>query len=130
MDTRSPLNSLVIRVDDFDEEQLAELLEGRVNIDREGGDLHFAPGVHEEYTIRQRAVLALLGQAAQNCLGDDPEGGLTPKEIEELLGVNGNSLRPALKKLADGGVAVRDEEGQYSIPPYALDEAADELGGE
>lgn len=129
MSKKSPLHDLVVDPDDFDQERLAEILRGRVNLAPESETIRFTPGTRAELTIREGAVLCVLAQEALSILDDDVERGLEPREVAELLNAKGNSVRPELKTLVEDGICVRQEDGSYTIPPFAIEDAANLLEG-
>ena len=79
-------------------------------------------------TTRQTAV-ALLYQRAAHELGYAERPGASPSEIAESTGINHNTVKTAVRKLDDTGIAKNDG-GVYSIPPYSFEAAEDIIQGE
>lgn len=122
-----PLEAVVINAR-VDRARLAKALRGWARIDPQGNLIRFVPDAKQMGTIKQLILVALLGQMAIKLLNDQQEEGLTPSEMAQCTGVNGSSLRPQLKALADGGVVLKDDHGKYVVPSHAFDRALVMLG--
>ena len=126
---RDPLSRLVVDAAEVNRELLARLLQSKVRVDPSRGTFSFLGGLRQGVTARELVVTALLAQQAVHLLDSRHPVGLAPRDIETCTGVQGGTLRPVLKRLADHGLVRRDEAGAYSIPGYALDDVAAELQG-
>ena len=125
---QDPLVALVVDAHKVDRATLASALGSWARIDTRENLIRFMPGAREKATIKQRILVALLGQMAIKLLNDEHEEGLKPTELEKWTGAKGSSLRPQLKVLADGGVVSKNRAGGYVVPPEAFDLAVATLG--
>ena len=123
-----PLAALVVDAYEVDRATLASALHGWARIDTREKLIRFVPGAREKATIKQRILVALLGQLALGLLNNEQEGGLRPMQLEQWTSAKGSSLRPQLKALADDGVVSKSGDGRYVVPPEALDLAVATLG--
>lgn len=128
MEEKSPLETLVADSSAVDEQRLTDILYGRVNLDPGAGDIRFLPGVQDSLTIREGVVVTLLAQQGLHQLNPEVPAGLTPKALSDRIGAKGASVRPMLKELREGGVLVKNEDGEYVVPAYSLGEAEAMLG--
>ena len=106
-----------------DREALGTALVGWARIDPRENLIRFMPDTKEKATIKQRIIVALLGQMAIKLLNDEQAEGLSPSELEKCTGAKGSSLRPQLKVLADGGIVNKNRDGKYVVSPAAFDRA-------
>ena len=123
-----PLAALVVSARSVDRERLARTLDSWARIDPHENLIRFMPGAKEKGTIKQLILVALLGQMAIKLLNDQQEEGLTPSGLAQCTGVNGSSLRPQLKALADGGIVLKNDRSKYVVPSHAFDGALVMLG--
>lgn len=126
---QDPLEALVVDAHSVDRDRLAQALKGWARIDPEQSLIRFLPGAKDEATIKQLTLVALLGQKAIHLLKDEQEEGLTPSELAHYTGVKGSSLRPQLKRLADGGIVLKNGGGRYVVPAHSFDRVVAMLGG-
>lgn len=129
MKTADPLEALVIDTREVDRDRLASILDGRVGVDPEQGTIRFRPGVKEDLTIRQLALIALLAQQALHLLDEEHPEGLKPSVMAEVTGVQGNSLRAKLSQLAAEDLVYKNGEDRYVVPDHAFDAVERELEG-
>ena len=122
-----PLTRLVLNEAEVDRELLASALEGLIRLDLGQGAIAFQAGVRAGLSKRQIVLTALLARKALHLLAAEHAEALRPQAIEFLTGVKGNTLRPILKQLADGGLVRRDDSDGYFVPPYAVEQAAHQL---
>lgn len=127
MSTVDPLDALVIDTREVDRERLASILEGRVGVDPAEGTIRFRPGVKSDLTIRQVALMTLLGQQALHLLDAEQPEGLKPAEIAEIGGVQGNSLRAKLSQLVADDLVYKNGDDLYVVPDHAFDAVEREL---
>jgi len=124
--TNDPLARLVVDEREVNREVLATALENRVRLDLQRGTFTFLHGVRDRLNAHSSVVTALLAQQALHLLDGRHAPGLAPHEIEACTGIPGGTLRPVLKRLADGGL-VRKIDKAYTVPGYALEQLAGEL---
>lgn len=121
-----PLSRLVADETEVNRELLAKALENKVRIDPKAGAVTFKPGVRDQIGAKGTVITILLARKALSLLSGEFSEGLAPRDLEELVGIRGNTLRPILKRLTDAGLVVR-RGGHYLIPNYALDDVANEI---
>ena len=114
-----PLLELVADTREINRGRLKDLLKGRVWIDRETETVHLVPEERSERDAKRSVLLALLGQKALALLVPEQVDAITPKALEEVTGLKGNTVRPLLKRLAQDRWIVRRAEG-YAILNAAL----------
>jgi len=118
-DRLDPLRALVVDAQRFNREKLAEVLKGRVWLDLQTASVHLAPEARPSLSSVKAVLLALLGQKALSLLDEKLSEAMSPKVLEEVTGLVGNTVRPVLKKLREEGLVVRREQG-YAIHNPAL----------
>lgn len=123
-----PLDELVIDSGQIDRRRLVDLLRGRVWLDPQARRFVFDPGVRQSTTLQQRIILALLAQKALSLKveGEELSDAMSPKDFETKLGEKGNSIRPAIKRLADEGL-IFSVEGGYTVPAHVMDRLTEVL---
>jgi len=124
-----PLNRLLADEIGVNRELLATTLEDKVRIDRNRASFTFLPGMRAQLGTRGTILTALLARKALFLLGADVVEAAEPRDIELISGVKGNTLRPALKQLADRGLVRKNDDG-YVVPDFALEDVALGLGEE
>ena len=125
-----PLARLVADESEMNREVLASVLADKVRLDLGRGSFTFLQGVRARLGGRGLVVTALLAQQALHLLQDRHPAGLAPRELEFTTGIPGGTLRPILKRLADRGLARKDETGVYTVPGYVLEDVAREFNEE
>jgi len=115
----SPLQGLVVDGDAIRDEILAGLLRDRVQLAAPNGIVFRSTAV--PLSVRSRVLIGILGGAALHRLGHRRFVSVSPKELEDLIGVPGGTVRPALRELVSRRL-VRAENGRYQIPSYAIDD--------
>lgn len=126
---QDPLDELVVDARSVDRDRLAQALKSWARIDPGENLIRFLPGAKDEATIKQLTLVALLAQKAIHLLKDEEEEGLTPSELAHCTGAKGSSLRPELKKLADGGIVLKNSGGRYVVPAHSFDRVVAMLEG-
>ena len=115
-----PLMELVADTRKINRDRLKEMLLGRVWLDIDAATVHLVPEERNERSKKEAVLLALLGQKALSLLKPEKiADAMTPKVLEEVTGLKGNTVRPLLKRLSGEGLIVRRMEG-YSIHNAAL----------
>jgi len=118
-----PLQALVVDTRQVSRENLAAILKDRVMLDLQTASVHLVPEAREQFGAREVVLLALLGQKALSLLKTDEVDAISPKELAEITGVKGNTVRPLLMRLAEEGLVVRRAEG-YGVHNAAIHLAA------
>lgn len=127
MTTTDPLSRLEADEGEVNREFLASALESYIRLDSSRGTFAFLNGARARLNTRGRAMAALLAQKALHLRRSELPVSLEPKGITERTGVQGGTLRPILKAFADRGLVRREERGTYSVPNYAIEDAAELL---
>ena len=106
------LQDLVINNKQISTELVENLLKGRVELIQEGKKVSLTKeGMR--LSNKSRVLLFLIGGKAWELL-DTEVWNSTPGDMQEFLGIPGNTLRPILKELADS-FFVKSEKGKYQI---------------
>ncbi len=125
MSDQSSLEDLLVDEEQLNEELLANTVGEYVNIGKDSGDL-IPDEAYNDLTAREKVVVALLAQKARSELDMAEEEWLSPSDLSELSGVKKGTIYPAVRDLADDGVA-RDKDGEYMIPSVKVEEAKEYL---
>ncbi|GEM_PF-3430077 len=106
------LQDLVINNKQISTELVENLLKGRVELVQEGKKVSLT---REGMRLpkKGRVLLFLVGGKAWEFL-DDGAWSVSPGDMQEFLGIPGNTLRPILKELADK-YFVKSEKGKYQV---------------
>jgi hypothetical protein len=120
-----PLQELFADNQAANKDVLAEVLRDRVKLDK-SGTFSFRPGVRASLGGSRTVLVAILARKALALTIDGFSEAVTPKNLEQLSGVRGGSLRPILKRFAARGLLLR-QGGAYVVPNFALEDAASEL---
>jgi hypothetical protein len=120
--SNNPLSALVIDSPAATTEQLAETLRGRVRIDPASRSVFIED---DKMDARQRVLLALLGWQALAMLAEKDASttshsawALTPREITEIAGLPGGTVRRTLRELLAERFVQQDD--GYFVPVAAL----------
>ena len=106
------LQDLVIDSEQISSELIENLLKGRVELIQEGKRINLTKdGVN--LSNKGRILLFLAGGKAWNLLSGE-DWTTSPGKMQEHLGIQGNTLRPLLKELADNFL-VKSEKGKYQV---------------
>lgn len=121
MEKDDPLKELLVDEGEVNREVLATTLKRFVRIGKQGAIILTVEGAG--LNSERRIIAILLARKAMVELGliSDSEG-LTPSGLESATGIQGGTLRPALKRLR-GRRLVAQAKGAYFVPNYALEEA-------
>jgi hypothetical protein len=118
-----PLQSLVVDAQQISRDRLAELLRGKVLLDLQTATVHLVPEARTKMGARPAVLLALLGKKALSLLKSDAIDAMSPKDLADVTGVRGNTVRPILMRLADEGLVIRRGKG-YAVHNAALHRVA------
>ncbi len=114
-----PLQALVVDTRQVNRDALAGILKGRVVLDLELETVNIVREARDPISARHAVLLALLGRKAMSLLKSEVVDAISPKELEEITGVKGNTIRPIVRRLADEGLIVRRPKG-YTVHNAAL----------
>lgn len=128
MKNETILKELVIKEGEVNEKLLLEILKPYIRIEEGTGDL-IPTEKFSELSNEKKVIIGFLYSKAKTRLGFSQSEKLKPRELESLLGMKGNTLRPILKRLKDNRVIRVDKEG-YWLPNIYLTKAKELLGGE
>ena len=118
-----PLQILVADAQQVNRDALAAVLKDRVMLDLQLGSVHLVRKPGASIGARQAILLALLGRKALSLLKASEVDAISPKDLVEITGVKGNTVRPLLIKLSEEGLVVRRAEG-YAVHNAAIHLAA------
>ena len=118
-DKADPLMALVVDTKQINREKLAEMLKGKVLLDLRSDTFLLQPEAKARSSARQAVLLSLLAEKALSLLKDTLPDSLSPKELEGVTGLKGNTIRPILGRLSKEGLIIRVQEG-YTIHGSAL----------
>jgi DNA-binding transcriptional ArsR family regulator len=121
----NPLRRLLVKEENLNEKLLVETLKPYILIEENTGEL--VP--MDNFTIlpaEGKIIIAFLYLKAKKRLNFSQSEKLKPKDIESLLGLKGNTIRPILKKLKEMQLVKADEEG-YWLPNVSLPRAKEIL---
>jgi len=114
-----PLMALVVDTRQISREKLAEMLKGKVLLDLQTETFLLQPEAKARSSARQAVLLSLLARKALSLLKEGLIDALSPKELADLTGHKGNTIRPVVRRLSSEGLIVRRPEG-YTIHGSAL----------
>lgn len=69
---------------------------------------------------KQKVLVIFIAIKALFMLGKREDDKASPKELEKLTGLKGNTIRPILKKLHDKRIILRDIKGKYFVPATSI----------
>ena len=114
-----PLMALVVDTRQISREKLAEMLKGKVLLDLQTETFLLQPEAKARSSARQAVLLSLLARKALSLLKEGLVDALSPKDLADLTGLKGNTIRPVVRRLSSEGLIVRRQEG-YTIHGSAL----------
>ncbi|MHA7818676.1 MAG: hypothetical protein ACX930_03400 [Erythrobacter sp.] len=119
------LKDLVSDKSSVNEETIEKILAGRVRFDPDQHEIILTKEGRSLAAVN-RALLILVANEGWVYVDESETRGLKPKEISEVTGIKGGTLRPALRDLADENL-VRSESGEYRIVVGNLNDIEDRL---
>jgi|GEM_PF-1954186 len=129
MPDQSTFDDLLVDEEEVNEEILTETVINYVQIGEQSGNL-VPKSAYDDLTAREKIVVALLAHRARFGL-DMVEGEwIKPGAISSMTGVKKNTVYPAVRDLADEGIARNSDEGAYMIPSVNVEQACDYLEGD
>jgi hypothetical protein len=111
------LKDLILNKEQVSEELIENILKGRVDLVEEGSKIVLRREA-DNFSNRNKILLFLAGGMAWEII-EGKEWRCSPKNMEESIGIPGNSLRPILMTLA-GGYLVNATGGKYKIMPRGI----------
>jgi predicted transcriptional regulator len=121
--SQQSLEDLLVDEDELTEELLTRTLSPYAGIGNESGAFVPTERFNSLESKSQTTVVLLIRKAAYELdLAEDE--GASPKEIAELSGINHNTVKTAVRELADMNLVVNND-GRYSIPTYNYESARD-----
>lgn len=116
-----PLKDHITDSSKLSEEQIEEIIAGRVKFDPKGKTILFLPSTRKQ-TGRTKILLYLAAIKGWRFLLDSgvPPEDATPKEIERATGISGGTVRPVLRTLQDEKI-LDNRNSRYGIPAHNLD---------
>ena len=111
------LNDLVITNKKISKDLVEKVLKGRVELVREGNKVNLTKE-GSKLSNKLKVLLFLAGGKAWELL-DNVTLSFSPNEMEQVIGIPGNSLRPILKEISDNYL-VNNEKGKYQIIPKGI----------
>lgn len=115
--TNDPLSQLIIDTDELDRQKLTSLLNGYCAISKEGQIRPITNFPNLDSTSKILAIL--LAQKAIQALGLSDTDQISPKQIEQLTGLPGGTVRGRLTNLREQRI-VEGVNGTYSIPNHSI----------
>jgi hypothetical protein len=112
--TETPLQELLVESKEVDEKLLADILKPYAQIEKDTGEL-IPTETFSNLPAEGKVIVVFLYSKAKVRLGFSSTEKLKPRDIENLVGLKGNTVRPILKKLKETNLLKVDEEG-YWLP--------------
>lgn len=128
MSGQKTFDDLLVDEDEVNEEILTETVINYVQIGEQSGDL-IPKQAYDDLTAREQIVVALLAHRARFGLDMVEDEWIKPREISSMTGVKKNTVYPAVRELADEGIARNSDDGAYMIPSVNVEQARDYLEG-
>lgn len=67
-----------------------------------------------------KILITLIAIKALFMLNKRENDKVSPKELEKLTSLKGNTIRPILKRLYDQRIILKDAKGKYFVPPTSI----------
>lgn len=119
------LKDLVSDKSSVNEETIEKILKGRVRYDPMGHEIILTKEGRSLAAVN-RALLVVVANEGWVYVDESETTGLKPKQISDITGIKGGTLRPALRDLADENL-VHSDSGAYRIVAGNLNEIEDRL---
>ena len=98
------------------EELMEDALEGFIGLDEDTKDLVVGPLLSEcRVSAADKILIGLLGYNAMNIIGWRETDAVSAKELSEKLGLNYNTVRAEISRLAKEKYVIPKAPGAYSI---------------
>jgi hypothetical protein len=110
-----PLDELVVRSEEVEGENrkiLAKILLPHVQIDPEKGTIYFVKQP-SNLTTKEQVLVVLLAKLALAQKNPDITPITTPKEVEDISGLPGGTVRPKLGELIKDKIIAKSSVGYY-----------------
>lgn len=115
---KSSLESLLVDENQLHDDLLTSLLESRLWL-TSSGQLVFKNS-SPPISARLKALIGVLGAMALYRLEKRFNNAVSPKELGQLTGLPGGTLRPTLRDLTRDGF-LRATDGLYEVPAHAIE---------
>lgn len=124
-DADNPLDDIFVDGDQMDRELVASILDSYMAIDSEDGEL-YPKEAFGELNSKNQIQIVLTAERAKALQGMADSASLGPSAISDLGGINENTVKPAVRDLADEG-QIADTDDGYEVRSPHLSQIADEL---
>lgn len=119
------LKDLISDKSSVNEDIIEKILADRVRYDAKEHEIILTKNGRSLPAVN-RALLVLVANEGWSYVDESDPVGLKPKEISEITGIKGGTLRPALRDLADENL-VRSDAGAYRIVVGNLNDIEERL---
>jgi len=120
-----PLDDIFVDGDQMDRELIASILEPYMAIDSEDGEL-YPKEAYGDLNSKSQIQIVLAAERAKTLHGLADSASLGPSAISDLGGINENTVKPAVRDLADDG-QIADTDDGYEVRSPHLSQIADKL---
>ncbi len=110
------------------EELMEDTLEGFIGLDEDTKDLVVGPLLSEcRVSVADKILIGLLGYNAMNTIGWRETNAVSAKELSEKLGLNYNTVRAEISRLAREKYVIPKARGAYSINISLIEKIAERI---
>jgi DNA-binding transcriptional ArsR family regulator len=121
----TPLKELLVRSEEINERLLTDILKPYALIEESTGEL-IPTENFSNLQAEGKIIVVFLYSKAKFRLGFSSSEKLKPRDVENLVGLKGNTIRPILKRLKEANLIKADEEG-YWLPNININRAKEFL---
>ncbi|QKY18634.1 hypothetical protein [Halorubrum sp. CBA1229] len=121
----NPLDDIFVDGDQMDRELVASILEPYMAIDSEDGEL-YPKEAYGNLNSKGQIQIVLTAERAKALQGLADSASLGPSAISELGGINENTVKPAVRDLADDG-QIADTDDGYEVRSPHLSQIVEKL---
>ncbi|MEQ8387373.1 MAG: hypothetical protein RLP16_05425 [Alphaproteobacteria bacterium] len=111
------------------EEMIEKIISPYVRYEIDPHEIVFTQDGFALDNVARILVYLVAVQGWKYVVDDDPDIETKPADLEEVLGIPGNTLRPALKKLKDANL-ITSNNASYAVKPSNLDAVKRAVEGE
>lgn len=110
------------------EELMEDALEGFIGLDEDTKDLVIGPLLSKcKISVADKILIGLLGYKAMSMIGWRENDTVSAKELSEKLGLNYNTVRAELSRLAKEKYVIQKARGAYSINTRFIEEISERM---